>query len=59
MKRQYEAERAKEYRKANKRVRKAVKTAKEDWIDTQCKEIKNCLSKNNSKKGYQLVKDLA
>ena len=32
--------------------------AKEDWIDTQCKEIDACLNKNNSKKAYQLVKGL-
>ena len=35
-----------------------MKKAKEDWIDTQCKEIDACLNKNNSKKAYQLVKDL-
>ena len=57
-KRRYEEERAKEYRKANKRVQKALKKVKEDWIDTQCKEINACLNKNNSKKAYQLVKDL-
>ena len=43
---------AKEYRKANKRVQKALTKAKEDWIDTQCKETEK------SKKAYQLVKDL-
>ena len=31
-KKRYEAEGAKEYREANKRVQKAVKKAKEDWI---------------------------
>ena len=46
------------YRKANKRVQKALKKAIEDWIDTQCKEIDACLNKNNGKKAYQLVKDL-
>ncbi|MEW8544147.1 MAG: hypothetical protein AB2693_11490 [Candidatus Thiodiazotropha sp.] len=40
-KRRYEAE--EEYRKANKKVQKALKTAKEDWIDTQCNEIETCL----------------
>ena len=30
------AEGAKQYREANKRIQKAVKTAKEDWIGTQC-----------------------
>ena len=57
-KRRYEEEKAKEYRKANKRVQKAQKKVKEDRIDTQCEEINACLNKNNSKKTYQLVKDL-
>ena len=54
----YEEEGAKEYREANKRVQKVLKKAKEDWIDTQCREINSCLNKNYSKKAYQLVKDL-
>ena len=44
-KRRYEDERAKEYRKANQWVQKALKKAKEDWIDTQRKEIDACLNK--------------
>ena len=55
---QYEAEAAKEYREANRRIQKAVKKAKEDWIGAQCKEIETCLNKNNSKRAYQLVKNL-
>ena len=47
----YEAEGAKEYREA-------VKKAKEGWIGAQCEEIETCLNKNNSKRAYQLVKDL-
>ena len=35
-----------------------MKKAKEDWIGAQCEEIETCLNKNNSKRGYQLVKDL-
>ena len=31
-KKKHEAERAQEYRKANRRIQKAVKKAKEDWI---------------------------
>ena len=58
MKKRYEAERAKEYREANRRIQKAVKKAKEDWIGDQCEEIETCLNKNNSKRAYQLVKDL-
>ena len=58
-KKRYEAEGAKEYREANRRIQKAVKKAKEDWIGAQCEEIETCLNKNNSKRAYQLVKDLA
>ena len=57
-KKRYEAEGAKEYREANRRIQKAVKKAKEDWIGAQCEEIETCLNKNNGKRAYQLVKDL-
>ena len=58
-KKQYKAEGAKEYMEAKRRIQKAEKKAKEDWISDQCEETETCLSKNNSKKAYQLVKDLA
>ena len=35
-----------------------MKMAKETWIQGQCQEVESCLRKNNSKKAYQLVKDL-
>ena len=35
-----------------------MKMAKETWIQGQCQEVEACLRKNNSKKAYQLVKDL-
>ena len=35
-----------------------MKNAKENWIGEQCSEIKENLRKNNSKRAYQLVKDL-
>ena len=57
-KKRYKAEGAKEYREANRRIQKAVKKAKEDWIGAQCEDIETCLNKNNSKRAYQLVKDL-
>ena len=57
-KKQYEAEGANEYREANKRIQNAVKEKKEDWIGTQCEESETCLNKTNSKRAYQLVKDL-
>ena len=46
-KKQYEAEGAKEYREANRRIQKAVKKAKEDWIGAQCEEIETCLSRTD------------
>ena len=57
-KRRYEAEGAKAYREANKKIQKAVKKANEGWIGVQCEEIETCLNKNNSKTAYQLLKDL-
>ena len=57
-KKRYEAEGAKEYREENRRIQKAVKKGKEDWIGAQCEEIETCLNKNYSKRAYQLVKDL-
>ena len=44
-KKRYEAEGAKEYRETNKRIQKAVKTAKENWIGAQCRESETCLNK--------------
>ena len=35
-----------------------MKKAKENWIGEQCSEIEENPRKNNSKKAYQLVKDL-
>ena len=37
------------------RIQNVVKNAKEG---AQCEEIETCLNKNNSKRAYQLVKDL-
>ena len=35
-----------------------MKKAKENWIGEQCRETEKNLRKNNSKRAYQLVKDL-
>ena len=35
-----------------------MEKAKENWIGEQCSEIEENLRKNNSKRAYQLVKDL-
>ena len=41
LKKGYEAEGEQEYREANRRVQKAVKKVKGDWISAQCEEIEN------------------
>ena len=35
-----------------------MKKAKEKWVGEQCSEIEEILRKNNSKRAYQLLKDL-
>ena len=53
-----EPEGAKDYREIKRKSRTEMKMAKETWIQGQCQEVEACLRKNNSKKAYQLVKDL-
>ena len=52
-------EKKKEYNAVNKGIREDMKKAKEDWISEKCSYIESNLSKNNSKKAYQLVKELS
>ena len=49
---------AKLHREANQQVNKGTRKAKETWIEEQCQSIEENLQKNNSKKAYQLVKEL-
>ena len=53
-----EPEGAKDYRVIKRKIRTELKMAQETWIQGQCQEAEACLRKNNSKKGYQLVRDL-
>ena len=49
------------HRKSNtnkSQVTKPMPKAKENWIGKQCSEIEENLRKNNSKRAYQLMKDL-
>jgi len=48
----------KEYKDIKKSIRNDMNKAKDDWISEKCKDIGNNLSKNNSKKAYELVKEL-
>ena len=45
------------YKEVNNNIKKCMKKAKENWIE-QCNEIGESLRKNNSKRAYQLMKDL-
>ena len=47
-----------QYRAANQEIKKGTKKAKMIWIEEQCQDIEDRMKKNNSKKTYQLVKDL-
>ena len=51
-------EEAKLYREANQHVKKGTRKAKETWTEEQCQGIEENLQKKNSKKAYQLVKEL-
>ena len=42
----------------NNNIKRFVKKAKENWIGEQCSETEENLRKNNSKRAYQLAKDL-
>ena len=42
----------------NNNIKRCMKKATENWIGEQCSEIEENLRKNNSKRAYQLVKDL-
>ena len=50
--------RAGEYREINKKIRKNMTKAKEEWLENKCTEIEENLSKNNTGKAYQVVKEL-
>ena len=53
-----EPEGATDYREIKRKIRTEMKIAKETWIQGQCQEVQACLRNNNSKKAYQLVKNL-
>ena len=44
--------------KVNNNIKRCINKAKENWIGEQCSEIEVNPRKNNSKRAYQLVKDL-
>ena len=46
------------YKIINSHIKRAMKKAKEDWVNRKCKEIYTCFTHNNTKKAYHIVKDL-
>ena len=57
-KKRYEPEGFEKYKEVNSNIKRCTKKAKENRIGEQCSEIEEILRKNNSKRAYQLVKDL-
>ena len=57
-KKRFEPKGAEKSKKVNNNIKRCMKKAKENWIGERCNEIEENLRKNNSKRAYQLVKDL-
>ena len=57
-KKRFEPEGFEKYKEVNNNTKRGMKKAKEKWIGEQCSEIEENLRKNNSKRAYQLIKDL-
>ena len=57
-KKRFKPEGAEKYKEVNNNIKKCMKKAEENWIGERCSEIEENLKKNNSKRAYQLVKDL-
>ena len=55
-KKRFEPEGSEKYREVN--IKRCMKKAIENWIGEQCSESEENMRKNNSKRAYQLVKDL-
>ena len=57
-KKRFEPEGSEKYKEVNNNIKRCMKKTQENWIGEQCSEIEENLRKNNSKRAYQLVKDL-
>ena len=57
-KKRVEPEESEKYKEVKNNIKRCMEKAKENWIGEQCSEIEENLRKNNSKRAYQLVKDL-
>ena len=57
-KKRFEPEGSEKYKEVNSNIKRCMKKAKENWVRAQCSETEENLRKNNSKRAYQLMKDL-
>ena len=57
-KKRSEPEGSENYKEVNNDIKRCIKKAKENWIGEQCSVMEQNPRKNNSKRVYQLVKDL-
>ena len=57
-KKRFEPEESENYEEVSNNINRCMKKVNENWIGEQCSEIEENLRKNNSKRAYQLVKDL-
>ena len=55
-KKRFKPEGSEKYKEVNN-IKRCMKKAKENWVE-QCSETEENLRQNNSKRAYQLVKDL-
>ena len=49
---------AEEYSKTNKEVRTKIRKDKETWINQQCGTLETEITKNNTKRAFDIVKKL-
>ena len=57
-KKRFEPEVSEKYKEVNNNIKRCMKKTKENWSGEQCSETGETLRKNNSKRAYQLAKDL-
>ena len=57
-KKRFEPEESEKYKEVNNNIKRCMNRAKENWIGEKCNELEENLRKNNSKRAYQVGKDL-
>ena len=57
-KKRFEPEGSEKYKEVNNYIQRCMEKARENLVGEQCSEVEDNLRKNNSKRAYQLMKDL-